>query len=248
MEESKVVPLKVADDDYSNLSACDKCVAEGGSCCTGCGSGIFVTIHDMLRIKRYNNMPLSEIAIFKKIDDPKWLADLKENDPFFFEAVRDGKVLQLIRKDGHCQFLVDKKGCTVFNHRPAICRMFPFTFDFTQDGKLMLVVPKASRQKDEDCTILKDNFYRSKGANLRAMNSTKEIMMGLMKDHIYELQMYKLYVDDMAKGMPFEDIVSKWEIKLNEKISEDSLNLGEKKMNTPIEGKKEETASVQGHQ
>ena len=87
----------------------------------------------------------------------------------------------------------------------------------TKEGKLMLVVPKADRQKDEDCTILKENYYRSKGANLRAMNTTKEKMMGLLKSHVYELQMYKLYVDDLAAGMSFDEIVKKWDIKLDEK-------------------------------
>lgn len=208
--------LNVLDDDYSNMSACERCVKDGGGCCTGSGSGIFVTLHDVLRIQRFNKMPLNEIAIFKEIDDPNWLGGLKENDPFFYEAVREGKTLQLIRKKGHCRFLVDGEGCTVFNHRPAVCRMFPFSFDFTQTGELRLVVPKEGRQKDEECTILQENYYRSKGANLRAMNSNKEKMLGLIKKHVFELQMYKLYVDDLAAGLSLEEVVLKHKIKLEE--------------------------------
>ena len=211
------IPLTVVDDDYSNMSACDRCVAAGGGCCTGSGSGIFVTLHDLLRIQAHNKMSLEEIAVFKKIDNPVWVENLEENDPFFFEAVRDGKVLQLIRKNDHCHFLVDGEGCQVFNHRPAVCRMFPFSFDFTKDGVLRLIVPKAGRQKYEDCTILEENYYRSKGANLKAMNSTKERMMALIKEHVYELQMYKLYVDDLVSGMSFDEIVSKWKLSLKEK-------------------------------
>ena len=210
------VSLKVLDDDYSNVSACDRCVASGGGCCTGSGSGVFVTLHDILRIQAYNNLPLNEIAVFKEIESQEWLSTIEESDPFFFEAVRDGKVLQLIRKNDHCKFLVDGEGCSVFEHRPAVCRMFPFSFDFTQTGVLRLVVPKASRRRDEDCTILEENYYRSKGANLKAMNTTKEKMLSLIKGHVFELQMYKLYSDDLVAGMSFEKIVLKHDINLDE--------------------------------
>ncbi len=210
------VSLKVLDDDYSNTSACDRCVASGGGCCTGSGSGIFVTLHDVLRIKERTQLPLDKIAVFKEIDSKEWLSTIEEQDPFFFEAVRNGKVLQLIRKNENCQFLVDKEGCQVFENRPAVCRMFPFSFDFTEGGEIRLLVPKATKRSDEDCTILEENYYRSKGANLKAMNTTKEKMLGLIKGHVFELQMYKLYADDLVAGLSFEEIVSKYGINLKE--------------------------------
>ena len=104
----------------------------------------------------------------------------------------------------------------MFNHRPAVCRMFPFSFDFTESGELRLLVPKAARRKDEDCTILEENYYRSKGAALRSMNSDRDKMLALIKKHVFELQMYKLYVDDLLLGMPFDEIVSKYDINLRE--------------------------------
>ena len=216
ISKSESITLNVVNngDDYANLSACGRCVAAGGGCCTGSGSGIFVTLHDILRIKNNTKLKLDEIAEFKEIESKKWIKNLKENDPFFYEAVRDGKVLQLKRKNDNCQFLVDGEGCKIFNHRPAVCRMFPFSFDFTQSGVLRLVVPKAARKKDEDCTILEENYYRSKGANLRAMNTDKEKMMSLIKQHVFELQMYKLYADDLLLGMNFEDVVKKHQISL----------------------------------
>ena len=136
LSSTTTVQLKTIDDDYSNMSACDRCVADGGGCCTGTGSGIFVTLHDILRIQVNTSLALNEIAVFKEIDSKEWLKNVEECDSFFFEAVREGKTLQLIRKEGHCKFLVDKEGCKIFNFRPAVCRMFPFSFDFTQTGEL----------------------------------------------------------------------------------------------------------------
>ena len=88
-------------------------------------------------------------------------------------------------------------------------------FNFTEDGELRLVVPKANKRRDEDCTILEENYYRSKGANLKAMNSSKEKMLNLIKRHVFELQMYKLYADDLAAGMSFEKIVKKYQIEID---------------------------------
>ncbi len=200
-------------DDYADQSACLRCVEAGGGCCTGKGSGIFVTLHDVLRIQKKNGMPLDQIAHFAGVDS-RHLKEVEETDPFFATCFRNGKTLQLIRANDHCQFLTPGKGCEVFENRPAICRMFPFTFDFTQTGEPRIVIPKADRQKDEDCTIIEENYYRSKGATLKAMNSNANRMMELIKEHIKEIKLFGTYVEDLAAGMKLEEIQQKYSITL----------------------------------
>jgi Fe-S-cluster containining protein len=200
-------------DDFADKSLCLRCVSEGGSCCTGEGSGIFVTLHDVLRIQKLLHVPLDEIAEFKKISR-EHANNIQRDDPFFYQFFRKDKILQLKRKGGYCQYLKEGVGCIVFNYRPAICKMFPFSFDFTKNGKLRLLVPKSKSRKDEDCTIIKENFYRSKGATLKAMNSSITKMTALIKQHISELEEYGKYVGDIISGMSLDDVVKKYRIKL----------------------------------
>ncbi len=210
------IDLKVMnqDDDFANLSACERCVADGGGCCTGSGSGIFTTMHDVLRIHKAKGIPLHEIAFFGKVD-AKHEKNVKETDPFLYQFYRNSSVLQLKRKNGFCHFLVDGEGCTVWNSRPAICRLFPFTFDFKKgDGSVKIIIPKADKKDDEDCTILAENFYRSKGANFKAMNTTREKLEKLAKQHVEEIKIYGTYVDDLAAGVSFDEIVRKYNLHL----------------------------------
>ncbi len=227
------------DDSYSNLSACERCVNEGGSCCTGSGSGIFVTLHDVLRITKVTNLEPEQIAVFKEVKE-SFAKGIEESDPFMFEAYRDNKVLQLIRKDGNCHFLIDKEGCQVFNDRPAICRMFPFSFSFKKDGSVKVQIPKAKKQKKEDCTILQENYYKSNGSNFKAMNTTRQILEKLCTKHVEELKLYKKYVNDIAIGMPLKQVISKWNItveennttKLNQNSNDNQANLETKQPET----------------
>ncbi len=206
------LPLLHGDDDFANMDACMRCVADGGGCCTGKGSGIFVTLHDVLRIHEKTKKPLNEIASFGKVS-PGHEKSVKESDPFLFQYYRDSSVLQLRRTGDHCGFLVEGRGCTVFDHRPAICRLFPFTFDFKKgDGSVKIVIPKAEKQKDEDCSIVQENFYRSNGQLFKAMNTSREILEKLAQQHVKEIRIYGTYINDIAAGMPLDKVIVKHNI------------------------------------
>ncbi len=200
---------KQANDDYANQTLCQKCAAEGGGCCTGEGSGIFVTLHDVIKINKNTNMPLDQIAYFGKVSE-EHRRNIEHGDPFFYKHFRNGKVLQLKRKGGFCKFLKNVEGCTIFEHRPIICRLFPFSFDFKQDNQIKITLPKAHKRKHENCSILYENYYRSFGANLKAMNTTKEKLLLLVDQHIHDLKHYDQYVDDLVKGMSLEEVAKKY--------------------------------------
>lgn len=208
-QENMTTVHLIQKDDFADQSACLRCVNDGGGCCTGKGSGIFVTVHDVLRISAKNGMPLDSIAHFDIVDE-KHLREVRETDPFFATCFRGNKTLQLIRKDDMCQFMVNGVGCSVFDVRPALCKLFPFTFDFAQDGTAKLVIPKADKQKWESCTIVEENYYRSKGATLKAMNSSKEVMMKLVVEHVDEIKQFSTYIDDLDNGVSLKEIVEKY--------------------------------------
>lgn len=204
--------LKVLkDDDFANLSSCERCIGEGGGCCTGEGSGIFVTLQDVLKIHLETGIELDQIAHFEKVDD-KYFESVERNDKYFSGFFRDGKILQLKRKEGDCKFLKQGHGCSIFDSRPTLCKFFPFNFEFRNDGSLKILIPKAKKQKYEDCTILADNYYRSKGANYKAMNTNKEHLMSLFQKHVKELEQYDLYADDLNEGVSLKELIEKYKI------------------------------------
>ncbi|MBU1800560.1 MAG: YkgJ family cysteine cluster protein, partial [Bacteroidetes bacterium] len=138
--------------------------------------------------------------------------DVEENDKFFYQFFRDGSVLQLRRIAGYCKFMKDGHGCVIFNHRPCICRLFPFSFEVKKNKTIRILIPKAERIKDEHCSILYDNFYRSNGACFKAMNTSREKLMALVELHVKELEKYGKYVDDIAAGMPLAEVVEKYKL------------------------------------
>jgi len=203
------------DDSFAMQSACQKCAAEGGGCCTGRGSGIFLTLHDALRIQKATGLPLDDIAFFGKVS-AMHENEVKVSDDFFYKFFRDGNILQLRRIGGLCKFMEEGKGCVIFNHRPSICRLFPFSFTVKEDENgekaIRILIPKAERIKDENCSILHDNFYRSNGACFKAMNTSREKLLALVELHIKELDQYGKYIDDIAAGMSLAEVVEKYKL------------------------------------
>lgn len=196
------------DDDFAMQNTCQKCAAEGGGCCTGEGSGIFVTLHDVLRINKALGIPLDDVACFEKVSE-KHLQGIRETDTFFYKYVKGGRVLQLQRNNGTCKFLKDVEGCTIFNHRPIICRLFPFSFVVDSNG-VRIVIPKEAKQKCEECSILYDNYYRSKGATYKAMNTSKEKLMVIVQQHLQDLKEYAKYLPDLEAGLSLSEIAEKY--------------------------------------
>ena len=60
-----------------------------------------------------------------------------DDEPEAFVILRPGKRVMVLRHEGgDCRYLDSDDRCTIYNHRPLGCRIFPFDPTFGKDGKL----------------------------------------------------------------------------------------------------------------
>ncbi len=105
--------------------------------CTGCGNCckdplLPLTDSDIRRIKRHTGEPSS--AMVRWVDRNGIDMD---DEPEAFVVLSQGKRVMVLRHEaGGCRYLGADNRCTIYNHRPVGCRIFPFDPSFTDDGKL----------------------------------------------------------------------------------------------------------------
>lgn len=89
---------------------------------------------DLKRVARGTGLPPRAIARFFSPSE----IDLGADDPQWVRLRGRRRVLGLRKgPDGdRCRFLADDGGCTIYPHRPATCRTFPFDVEIGKDWRL----------------------------------------------------------------------------------------------------------------
>jgi len=79
-------------------------------------------------------MPNRERKILLTEYDLKRIQNLNIEFRFYQrnKSIIKSYIYEMIKKDGSCIFLSDN-GCTIYEHRPLICRFYPFTMTKTTD-------------------------------------------------------------------------------------------------------------------
>ena len=105
--------------------------------CTGCGNCckeplLPLTDSDIKRVVRHTGESSHELV--------KWVdrngIDM-DDEPEAFVMLRQGKRVMVLRHaGGGCRYLGSDDRCTIYNHRPLGCRIFPFDPSYTEGGKL----------------------------------------------------------------------------------------------------------------
>ena len=106
--------------------------------CTGCGNCckeplLPLTDSDIKRIVRHTGEASHELV--------RWVdkngIDM-DDEPEAFVMLRQGRRVMVLRHEGGgCRYLGSDDRCTIYNHRPLGCRIFPFDPTFAEDtGKL----------------------------------------------------------------------------------------------------------------
>lgn len=106
--------------------------------CTGCGNCckdplLPLTDRDVVRIReRTGASPESFV---------RWVdrngIDM-DDEPEAFVRLRQGKRVMIMRQgSGGCHFLGSDDRCTIYNHRPLGCRIFPFDPSYGKQGQLV---------------------------------------------------------------------------------------------------------------
>lgn len=182
------------------MSKCAGCHEAGGGCCNCHDSGIFITLHDALRVSKATGLKISDFAVFNKAPD-EWLDELKKNEDSFYDAYVDGKILQLKLTDNGCVFL-GPTGCKIFNDRPGLCRLFPFTYDI-EKGKVTIEM-----LDDENCDLAKLSVNEA----LKDLDENEDDYKEFLKKYDKEYNLYFKYAKRISEGAPFEEVIKEFKI------------------------------------
>jgi len=197
------------------MSKCGDChIVDGSGCCS---DEIFVTLRDALKISKAKGIPVDELVEFRSVS-PELKAYNEDND--FSKLWRDEKLLMISRHNNpdldeeDCRF-TSKQGCTIFEDRPKICRVFPFWFKRDKNNRFEIYLDKDDDPKDEFCRICKTN---DSGATDNALKdcgeSSREKFIEFCKTFETDMVEYNTYADDLAKGIKPSEIIKQRNIQL----------------------------------
>lgn len=104
--------------------------------CTGCGNCcreplLPLTDSDLRRLVAATGHAAREVAVF--VSDQE--IDLEDGDDYV-ELPEGRRVMVLRHTRGACIYLGEGDRCTVYEHRPLGCRVFPLDADFNTRGQL----------------------------------------------------------------------------------------------------------------
>jgi Fe-S-cluster containining protein len=115
------------------FNICKECLQHQESCCKG--NSVPLTRADIERIAALGHDPADFLiageygAEFVKGFEPWWDESFVRGERYLY------KLNTATRADGHCVFLIDGKGCILGEHRPFVCRIYPFWVD--DSGKVV---------------------------------------------------------------------------------------------------------------
>ncbi len=103
---------------------------------------------DINRIKRagHDSVEYSESASFKRFKLPKVMQSVMKN-----------------REDGSCIFLKNNREegiceCSIYDYRPALCRLYPFYLEMVGSCVLLKVIPCCKGLNDSDGELVDERF------------------------------------------------------------------------------------------
>lgn len=103
--------------------------------CTGCGNcckGTYLTVTDadVRRILERTKRPLDDFLQFWPIED----VDMSQRSPWAIKMSNRRKLMTVKWMRGQCSFLDKNDRCTIYTHRPMVCRSHPFEVSLTDGG------------------------------------------------------------------------------------------------------------------
>ena len=145
-----------------------------GHCCTDVVC--LPTPWDVIRIvKNTGESPYR----FLEFLGPDEVSDVDDNDPTWLECGKKRYLMALKRGKRGCYFLNKKTGfCKIYEHRPLLCRLYPFKLQETKSGEFK----GFTLHKDVGCPRNRDGEVPTK-------------------------PLYKLYRQDCGNQVDYEDLV-----------------------------------------
>lgn len=160
--------------------------------------GFWLTFSDIARIVRKTGMKPEEFCRLTKLGDEEGEEDVDEKYGGLMYV--GDKVILMSGRNGKCVFLTDK-GCSIFDARPKMCRIFPFWFK-EDKGDVEITIEHEDTKEEDECYLTKIN-YKNKDIPklLGLMNETEESMKECIKDYIEEMKLHDKYKNQLEKKL-----------------------------------------------
>lgn len=182
------------------LNYCVECAKgkEGHiDCCTstfqGNNPGFWLTLSDIARILKKTGMNPEEFCRIVDFSDDAEEDDGEHSDETYGELMCIGdKSILMNSKDGKCIF-VNEKGCSIFEARTKMCRVYPFWFKEV-NGKVEIDYDFDYDVEDDDCLITKKHHgCKDFKFLLSLMGETEEGFRKLAEEYIEEMKLHNKY-------------------------------------------------------
>jgi Fe-S-cluster containining protein len=181
-------------------SVCARCASgEKGSknCCVepfmDGSNGFGLTITDVARVAEHTGLEPEEFCSLNAVNKEEY-----EDDPstYFQPLVFDGKWLGM-NGSGKCRFL-GERGCTIFEARPRICRIYPFWFDWDEAKKGRIKIVLEEHDDDKSLCALEHRGLPH-GKMLESLNDSEENLADNIRVFMKEIELHRKWKDVMLK-------------------------------------------------
>jgi len=184
------------------FEVCSECAKGKLSCIDCCSSpfldkdpGFWLTLVDIARIVKKTGLNPKDFCKIVDFSD-----DEEEEEGFidekFGEMVFFGDKVILMKGNGKCPFLKDG-GCSIFDIRPRMCRIFPFWFK-EENGDITITIEKEDFEEDE-CLLTKGNGGRDIPHLLKLVGETEKSMKKCIKEFIEEIKLHSKFKEQLEK-------------------------------------------------
>ncbi|MFA5303803.1 MAG: YkgJ family cysteine cluster protein [Candidatus Nanoarchaeia archaeon] len=167
-------------------------------CCTSPFTnypGFLITLSDVNRIVKNTDYKVEDFAKIIKVEGE----DLKKDEDNYFKDLGFNNNFLYLTGQKKCPFR-RQRGCVIYEHRPMMCRLFPFWFKKNKNKEFEIMVEWGSDAKSENCLICK-KYYKSKDINflLGLIGETKESMLETIKKFNEEIRIHKKLKYEIGK-------------------------------------------------
>jgi Fe-S-cluster containining protein len=148
--------------------------------------GFLITLPDVNRIVKNTKFQIEDFSKIIRVEG----ADLKEDDGNYFKDLGFNNNFLYMHGIKKCPFK-RKEGCTIYEHRPMMCRLFPFWFKKNKEG-FDIIVEWGNEKRDEKCLICR-KYHKSENIDflLSLIKEDRKSMLGYIIQFNEEIKLHK---------------------------------------------------------
>jgi len=207
-------------------SLCAKCAKGrlGGisSCVSpfvGKNPGFWLTLSDVAKIVKRTNLNPDAFCRYVELEEDPDDDEDEDLEERHVDLMSVGDKNILINGDKKCFFL-GEKGCTIFEDRPKMCRVYPFWFKEKKDDVEITIEHEDSLDEDE-CLITKINYGNRDIPHLLSfIGETEEDMKKCIKNYIKEMELHNKFKNQLEKKTMLNVLIDNGFLDKNIKIKQ----------------------------